>query len=664
MRIAKPWMIWILFLMVAGLVACGDSDTTNVDGDVDQPADGDNDEPDGDEPDGDEPDVCAVFADVPMDEPDLEQKKFALTMFHFNVQYVAGGLETTWDGESMPMCGSLCVGWTDEKVQDWIIVETFEPVLDFYIAHPGWRVTFEMQSMMLEAMHERHPEILSKLRDAAKSGQVEVVSFHWSDQLFVAFPERDLHRSIAITKQLFADYDVPLSKVVFNQEGQAGEGKHALMADECYGISVFPKNLYRYVRFEEAVWPYYTDKGVDVVVGPIGVDPDSGIEVNWPFFDDGELLMVPEDPYFAFLGGHDPERLVEYEAKLTALEEDGFKITGIADYVRHLKAQEIEQPQLPPVIDGTWQPTSTDSVLRWMGGRSLAPYNNHERDNLIRSGNYRVSTELAAAEALLAAAETAALDSATAQTDLDQAARHLLMSMVSDATGITPWHGEFNYGVDNNAAALALIEGVQADLLTALDWPHALIDLEAGTAERLDDIPLPEAPDAAEAPLAVTVDAPSRTATLDWFTYDDTLYEAQLTFGPSSDPTGKEAENAKVTLSFPRSEDLIAYSPALMDGTLVEYAFSDFTFQKPEIYLPLANGLIALGDDTWLIKDCRQVHLAPRIGVTADEPVVQLIDETADPENGDFWRVYVFYGSGDEALAQARRLNSHPVVYK
>ena len=85
-----------------------------------------------------------------------------------------------------------------------------------------------------------------KLREAAQKNIVEVVSFHYSDQLFLAYPRLDMERSVALTKELFSDLCVPLSPVVFNQEGQAGEGRHTFMADHDYSIAVFPKNLFRY----------------------------------------------------------------------------------------------------------------------------------------------------------------------------------------------------------------------------------------------------------------------------------------------------------------------------------------------------------------------------------------------------------------------------------
>ena len=606
---------------------------------------------------------CTPPGPVALDEPDLDLKKFALSMFHYNIQYVAGGFIAEDDGKIYRFWGGSSDEWDDERLQDWIILESFEPVLDFYIAHPGWRVTFEMQGMMLEAIGERFPAILVKLRDAAKAGTVEIVSFHYSAQLFLAFPTFDLERSIEITREIFDLYCVPLSGVVFNQEGQAGEGRHAFMAGHGYSISVFPKNLYNYVRYEEPRGPYYKDHGVDVIIGPGGVDADSGIDVNWVFFDDGELLTTPFDPYFAISSEADYEELAKYEEKLLALEADGYKITSITDYVNHLKAQGVEQPALPPVIDGTWQATSTDSVLRWLGGRSLAPYNAHERDSLIRSGNYRARTELRAAEILLDTAVAKAVSvPAGLGNDIDYHWRRVFEAEVSDATGITPWIGEYLYADQRNEEVLAFAEAAQEDLKTALGWEFALIDFREGSAEKSEAI-FPEAPDPCEAPIEITVAAPTRDVEVLWNTYGNETYFLDVTYGPSGDPSGNTAEDARVAVQFPRSEDMIRYSPALMEESIVEYAFGDFNFQRGEIYLPLANGLIGLGGGWWVVKCCRSVHLAARVALSDEEKIIEFIDETADPANSRTMRFIVYYGEAGEALDIALGENIHPAPF-
>src|SRR5690348_12030945 len=79
------------------------------------------------------------------------QKKFALAVMHFNVQYVAGGMVGFWTKPD-PM-----TDLNAEQIEDQIVVESFEPVLDLYAAHPTWGCDLEMQGYMLDVIGSRHP---------------------------------------------------------------------------------------------------------------------------------------------------------------------------------------------------------------------------------------------------------------------------------------------------------------------------------------------------------------------------------------------------------------------------------------------------------------------------------------------------------------------------
>ncbi|MBM4354511.1 MAG: hypothetical protein FJ109_12100 [Deltaproteobacteria bacterium] len=610
---------------------------------------------------------------VPKPKVDAAQRKFALSMFHFNIQYVVGGLDAdTPDGGTLSMCGEPCEGWTDDALHDWYVRKVFEPVMDLYLGHPGWTGTFEFQGLLLDVVKARHPDLLEKMRQAAQTGAIEMVSIHYSDQFFEAFPRHDLQLSTDWTRKLFLDACIPLSGVVFNQEGQAGEGKHRFMGENGYEISVFPVNLYKYYHWQEPRLPLYTDRGVDVVIGPDGMDLDTlpppaqgaggGLHVTWTFFDDGDLLAYPPSPYLApfYTDEEGAKNMNDYRVKLEKLAADGYRISGISNYVAHLKAMGVEAKPLPPVLDGTWQPKDTNSVHRWLGGRSIVTGAAFERDNTIRTWHYRSRTDLHATSLLAEAATQAGVLPEDAPSRLEDAWRHMLLAEVSDVTGITPWMGEYYYGVIHATAVDDLVASLRQDLLAALGWKHARADIAAGTAESLEAIPVPDEPLPAAAPLDVSIDAPSRTTDLTWLGGPD-LFTLRVEFGPSIDPTGKDAPNCKVTLSFPRFEEAFIYTPALAEDEVVRHDMKDFSFQLPEVYLPLSNGLIGLGDDWWVVKVCGKVHVAARIPNTGD-PLIQFVDETADPVNGDSWELKVFHGSQADALALARTTNTHPIV--
>ncbi len=627
-----------------------------------------------------EPEVVnplCMYDAVPQDTPDPSQKKFALSMFHFNIQYVAGGLEAeTPDGDIELMCGKLCEGWTDAKLHDWYITAVFEPVIDLFLKHPEWRATFEFQGLLLEVMEERHPGALKKLQEAAQKGIIEVVSIHYSDQFFLAFPRFDLQRSADLNRSIFEKSCVPLSGVVFNQEGQAGEGKHRFMKENGYAISVFPSNLWFYYHQEPERALFYKDRGVDVVVGPgkgyrsdlplvFEKDEATGIEVTWTFFDDGDLLAYPPSPYLAplYTPAEGKANLAEYEAKLLDLESKGFKVTGIADYVAHLKAQGVAQPDLLPVLDGTWQPIDTDSVHRWLGGRSVSASAPLERDNFIRTNNYVTRTELQATLHLLEKVPQEQAGRASMVEKLEQAYRHLFLAQVSDVTGITPWIGEFYHGIIENRAARELGAEVWEEALEALGSPHASVSLETGEVQLMDALPVYDELPTAEAPFELEIEAETRETTVAWLGWEE-HYQLRFTYGPAADPSGLDESKTRVKVGFPRTRTAFMYTPALAEDEVVEYDFNQFTFQYPEVYLPLSNGLIGLGDDWWVIKHCSAVHVAARVPTDPAEGYIQFIDETADPVEPQTWVFTVMKGSKEEALAEARRVNTHTTVTK
>ena len=605
--------------------------------------------------------------------------KFGLTMFHWNIQYVAGGLIGEWNGQTISICMDMfgsheeCEGWTDDALNDWIIRISFLPILDLYLAHPEWRATFEMPGLMVQAMALRHPDVLAKLQCVANCGQVEIVSFHWSDQLFLAFPSRDLQWSIDRTRQVFEDAAIPLSGVVFNQEGQSGVGKHRVMAENGYTIDVMSRNLYRYHQqadVDDGVWPVYestgpgADQAVKVVVGG-GVDPASGVEVDWSFFDDGEVLATPGAPYLAPLTPEpDWNEVAGFEAGLQAKADQGFLHTTITNYVARLEALGIQPRPLLPIGDSTWQPPSTEGISRWMGRMGTLATALHENDNGIRTGNYRASTCLAGAVLLADRVAADGKDVAAERDIIDSGYADLVRAEVSDATGINPWMGEWVYGYRFNQDALAGCDRAAAALLAKWGKDHVILDLDARVAKE-DGTFQPQfqlAPTPAEdVPVPVTITSEGRQVETRW-TDDGRVYRFEVDLPASDDPTGENRAKRTVTLKMPLLGGHLRYTPGLVEDAVVDIPLADFALLAGRMYLPLANGLIGIGPDLWWIKSCRDVHLAARVVPSAEGDTVEFIDETVPAAGGVQWVFYVLKGTQDEALALARLLNTHPNV--
>ncbi len=598
---------------------------------------------------------------------DVTRTKFALGLFHYNIEYVIGGLEYTRpDGTKLLFLNKPAnQGWNDEKTQDYIIDQTLRPILEVFERHPTWGVDIELQSMAIEVMAQRHPKTLALLKKLVDNGQVELVSFHWAAQFFLAFPREDLQRSLDLTKQIMANACLPLGQVVFNQEGQAGEGRQSVLVEGGWKVGVFPKNLWKYQHKDDdnKWWPLYSSEGGHLLVGPGGVDPAAGVQVAWHFFDDGELRAVPKtavgplNPYFAPDAPVDPARVKEYEDQLTALEKDGWFMTRIGDYVRHLQAKGIAAKPAPPLLDGTWQAPSTNSVHKWMGSSGiLAP--GVEADNVVRTGNMVARAQVVALQrAVDAIGKDHPAKVKAWRGQLDQLWRKLWRVQVSDCSGINPWPGEIWFGIDGNAAIAKDSEALRKDILAAVGEPHAMVDLQSGAvAFGKVGAPAAVAEKPADPPFAVTVTADRKT-TVSWTARDTPNHYGLTVQMAAADP---ESFYNSVTLRFPRFSETIEYSPGLLEQQLRTVPLSALQMSSGEVYLPLPNGIIGLGDGWYAIKVTTAVHLAVRVPET--DKAFEFTDLTA-PVGAHQWQFLVVKASAKDALALANRTNVAPVVY-
>jgi hypothetical protein len=614
---------------------------------------------------GDPESKACTFKQPQLAAVDSKRSKFAMALFHFNVEYVIGGLEAKDpSGKTLFfMDNPKNAGWSDEKTEDYIVRETLLPILAMYDKHPGWGVDIEMQGRMVEVMAARHPDVIELLRKLAQRGQVEVISFHHSAQFFLAFPKEDLVRSIGRVKEVFAKHCLPLGKAVFDQEGQAGEGRQKVLVQQGYQIGVFPKNLWKYQHKDlEPWWPLYSSEGGDLIVGPGSVDPKSGIEVAWSFFDDGELRAVADkpfqlNPYFAPTAPHLPERVKAFEDQLAAMEAQGWAHVTVEDYVRHVKAKGIAAKPAPPLLDGTWQAPSTQSVRQWMGRIGL--WMDTEADNTVRSMTAVASIYVRLAQVLLELAEKAGKATPDHTVAVHDLWTGLWRAQVSDTTGINPWAGEVWFGLRTIGQVVKDATKVTGALLKALaPTASSIVDLQTrqftNTADnvKLDsgaDVPLP---------LAVTVEAPGRTVTVTARQQAEARFSILVKASKPADPTDRT-----IAVRFPRTGSEISYSPGLLEGELRTYPLSAFQFLLDEAYLPLANGLIGLGDDWWLVKSTAWVHVAARIS-----PKDSFIEFRDDTVNADFtkstveWRFALVKGKGAAALEYANRLNIWPTI--
>ncbi|RLB57301.1 MAG: hypothetical protein DRI34_07930 [Deltaproteobacteria bacterium] len=591
--------------------------------------------------------------------PAAAQEKFSLTLFHFNIQYVAGGLQGFPSGESNDPAFDL----DDAQVQDMIVTESFEPVLDLFLAHPGWKVTIEMQAYLAEVLEQRHPQVLDKLLELQRNAQLELVSFHYSDQLFLAYPRHDMEVSHRLLDDVFQRLGLQASPVVFCQEGQFGEGMASFAAVHERSILLLAKNHFRYQHLSayDSAAPLYRLGDSDiVVVGRSFATPQ--VEVRWSFFDDGELLATGGmAPYVPSGFVKDPAALAEYEQQLVADEEAGFRIAGIGDFVTWARENGLEQPQLPPMLDGTWQPPSTDSMRRWLGGSGVIDSVYHcERDNQVISGNVQARHWLLATETILAAAESAGKITAGQYRDeLDECWRLALLGQVSDATGINPFINEVDYGREHAAAATDCADVIVSRMAPQLGGPYLEVDTAGGTVSAVDDLPAsviePAEPVFTETQ-GFRVSAPGRQVTTEWFAGGaEGITRLVVTAGAAS---GGERT---LEVDFPLALEGFLLTPGLLDDEVRFYPFTDFEFQEGRISLPLANGLLGLDQDLWLLKQTSSVHVAATFLV--GDGLVRFIDDTVPAGEAVSWIFWFVSGAEQRALDFAGRINLTPTAY-
>jgi len=589
-----------------------------------------------------------------------EPERYSLSMFHFNVQYVPGGTTGFPSGDDPNPAFAL----DDAQVQDLIITESFEPVLDLFLAHPDWKVTLEMQGLMVEAMRDRHAGVLRKLKQLHDLGQAEIVSFHYSDQLFLAYPARDLEASHALMEPIWEEVGLQPSPVVFCQEGQFGEGMIPFGRPRGRTIFVLPKNLFRYQHRSayDSAPPLYSKAGADIVLGGRAVT-NPLVEVRWSFFDDGELLATDgRNPYLGTGFVHVPAAVAAYEAELEAQAAEGFRIATVQEYVAACKRLGLSGPELPPMLDGTWQPPSTDSMHRWMGASGLLDLAyGDERDNLVLTRNVQARHWVRAAETLVAHAEAQEVIAQGAYAEaLGACWREALLGQVSDATGINPFEGEVRYGLERSQAAADCASAVLAELAPRVGGPVLAIDPARGLVEEIEDVPagLATPVEAFFHPTeSFAVDAPGREVQLAWEQVGLAEGLTRLTVRASA----AEAGERRMRVTFPLGLQGFFLTQGLVELQAVYLPFSAFEFQEGRVTLPLANGLVGLDQDLWLIKQTSAVHLGATFPV--GQGVVFFEDQTLDPDEEARWVFWLLQGDQTDAVAFADALNLNPSAY-
>ena len=579
-----------------------------------------------------------------------QPRQYALAVYHFNVQYVAGGLQEFWeDLGSPPNWEGLDV--SDEGVQDAIIVESFLPLLQLYAEHPDWGADFELQGLMVDAIRERHPETLALMQELSAAGLVHFDSFHYSDELWTAQPAEAIARSFQDTLRAFEEADVVHGTSYFTQEGQFGVGMADVIPEG--GVGMIPRNLFGLHYPTEDRRPLFdagNGRWVTVAGHSWAVEVDgTTFQTAWTFMDDGELLATGGlNPYFLPSFHADPEEVADYEAQVQALVDSGYTPVSVAQVAAELLAAGYVPEPLPPLIDGAWQPDDTANVGLWMGDVGTFPA--IEADGAVRAGYAQAYREV----------RMASLLTSEGSPDLDEAWRELALGGVSDSTGWNPNRGEVEYAFTHQAAARALVApllDVAKDAAIALQCPEqasfsgvdgAVSCVASSPARRADAEP------ALPGIVAAAADADVVSVSERWFT-DPELPGA---VGWSVVFEGLDATDVPLRrVEIPRTTDILRFVPAGRAEGIESVPLSLFAAEAEPVGLPLAGGALELGEGRWLVVDPTTTMLAAR--VHPDSPEVRFHDASPGRANAEEW-VFWFVEGDEAALDLADRLVQRP----
>lgn len=575
--------------------------------------------------------IVAVFAGgLAAQAAEKAEIKYSLAIYHYNLEYVAG----------------------DTEIENRIIEGSLDPMLDLFLDHPGWGADFEMQGYMIVETAKRFPEIFAKLETLVQRGQISLVSFHYADQLFLAYPAHDMAWSHRLNRRVFEKYGLEQAGAVFAQEGQFGEGMAKFMGDHGFETLVLPKNLYRHAHGEEEAQPYYSLNGISAILGGRGVDYEDGgavVKTTWSYLNDAELLPTGGATPYAQSFGYVKEAVEKYEAKLEAHEAAGYTIGTIDEYIRDLKEAGVDPAKLKPMIDGAWQPVDTQNLFRWMGNYLAA----FERDNEILTNNVRVRHRLVAAELVAGHLEAAGFDTAGMQGDIAEAWRRQSHATVSDSTGWTPFPIEIEYVEDYSAGVEEIVDRVISEAKELLGARTLVADIESGAVRMLDAPPAETDYERVDCPVDFQLTGEYEQYKYRCVRVSDSAVRLDMRF------MTKNSSKNNMRLSFPRTVDHLLFSPGLWEESYVRYDDSVFDPEDSEFYIPCSNGLIALEDDLFLIKKTDTIHVTYRYPF--GEKTID-VDMNRPPSKGNVWQFYFFRGAPEDAVRFANSVNVYPEV--
>ena len=544
------------------------------------------------------------------------REKYAIGMFHFNLQYVAG----------------------DYKIESKIIRNSVYPVLQFFEKNPQYKSDIEIQGYAIETFAEEHPEVLALLKKLVNRGQIELVIAHYSDQFFIAYPALDLQKSIEISDQILADHGIKRSRVFFGQEIQWTPAYASVLKDK-YDLVVTSSDPHSHYR--GATLPLVNvTYGTDHILGLIGAGENKldGLTWNFAFLDDGEVFNTLDyNSDFNIV----PEQEKKSIDNFKRLQKEGYKfvtMTELANKIKNLKGYKI--PDYPFVPEGTWN-MSVCGPFMWMGRQRTGI----EKDGLTRAASYKLRGVVLLAEKLVDYAASKGLDVSKLRKMVLEAWKHLLLSEVSDSSGWSPLLVEVQYTDNEVANAELILQEVLKSLkvLIPMDEKSYQVDTKTGKVEPLN-ISKSSSNQVGVLPVPFAVRAEKSVSSVR--KVNENLYSIEI--------KGERPADGAVEIIFDTPATGLFYSA----GSGEEIAVEIPTDLKNDPAFTLSNGFVYLNNGYSLIKDCSVEHIAATWKMKEQKLVFR---EELNPNNPEMnMRFYLVKGSAIDGLKFANGLNTWP----
>jgi hypothetical protein len=541
------------------------------------------------------------------------------TMFlHYNLQYRAGL----------------------EEIEINILNDSLREMVGMFDRHPNWKYTIEIQSYAIERLmneKEKFPGILSMLQSQNKRGQMELICGVYSSQILNAYPSDPLNHSVRLTSEILEKANLTASRAMLFQEGQYAPGLSYYLNESGWaGTDTVIISEQQLMDF----WPTGQEEppsDVPLYISRLGNKKsyilrydyapryEGGYYHGWNYWSDAELAIekngVPSLEEFTV----DHDRLKDFELYYENLERHGNVFMTIEEWINHCLAEGYYRELNHYQMSTHWGPTKYDTCFIWFGDPSGSV-----DDGDMLASNYRGRNILNATYTLNQTYGNLLSDAnrALVKTLLDQATRALLLSMVTDTTGINPRDYEREYGYSNvqkvfqncsevvkifvdNIPALAGATKLQVDFASGQisTTPTDLVTYSGDqTLVSLNKLlPLDIVPHTTGKTPAISV----KNAT---FLAQD-LIELNVNFEGDKDWSKNGAD---IDIEFKGDLNQLVYCPPLAGHLTVRVNRTDYLKEDIlNLHLPISNGLFFIpkskGSDVGmaLIHNASQYLLAP-----------------------------------------------------